>query len=65
MREINELRRLVAFVKRYSSQKLAAAAIGVSQPFLSQMLTRKRPIPEKVLKVLGLTRSQSVMERKT
>lgn len=48
---------LKAFTAKYQYQHHAAKALGVSGPFLTDMLKGFRPISQKVLTVLGLRRA--------
>jgi plasmid maintenance system antidote protein VapI len=62
---INPLKALQAFVDKHESQRSAAAALGVSAPFLTMVLTGKRQISPKILKKLGLYRGTVVTYRHT
>ena len=48
---------LQAFVARYHTQKAAAKALGVSQPYLHDLLRRRRTFSIRILKKLGLRRT--------
>lgn len=48
---IEELRRLV---QKHGSQKALAAALGVSDVFVCDMLKGRRPVPVSILQKLGL-----------
>ena len=48
---------LAAFVADYETQSQAAAALGVSGTFLSDLLAKKRDCSEKILDQLGLQRA--------
>jgi len=55
--DIDALDRLRAFVAVHGNQRDAAKALGVSPAFVNQMLTRKIPVSERILKQLGLRRT--------
>lgn len=48
---------LARFVAKYERQQDAAKALGVSGPFLSDMLQGNRDVSPKVLEQLGLRRA--------
>lgn len=60
---IDPYRRLVAFCKDYRTKTEAATALGISQPYLDDLLRRRRPITDRVLSSLGLKRTTIVRER--
>lgn len=43
---------------RYKTRRVAAAAWGVSRPFISQMLGGQRLVPERIAAEMGLKRVQ-------
>jgi transcriptional regulator with XRE-family HTH domain len=56
MKEIDPLDRLRAFVAKHETQAAAAEALGVSGPYLSDILNRRRDFSDQILKRLGLRR---------
>lgn len=54
MPDVNARRVLREFVSRYLSQKDAAAALGISEAYLSDLLAKRRNCGPKVLLKLGL-----------
>ena len=55
MTPVNPIAVLDAYVDGFPSQRMAAKRLGVSQPFLSQVLTGRRGFPAWLLEALGLT----------
>ena len=58
-------RELRAFLSKYPTQKAAAQAIGVSQPFLHDVVAGHRRPSGKILAALGLTELRVVSRVKT
>jgi hypothetical protein len=56
MKQIDPLERLRAFVAKYPSQAKAAAALEISGPYLSDLLSGRREISDAILGRLGLRR---------
>jgi DNA-binding transcriptional regulator YdaS (Cro superfamily) len=54
MKEANALQALKDFTFEAGTQVKAARLLGISQAFLSDMVNGQRPIPERVLRQLGL-----------
>jgi len=44
------------FVARYGSQIAAARALGISQPYMSDIMNGRRDLSERIMKSLGLER---------
>ncbi len=65
MAKIDPLTALRAFVGKHETQRAAAAALGVSAPFLTMVLKGKRAMPSKILRKLGLQRDTVVTYRRT
>lgn len=65
MRDMTKTRRQTAdgtavlrrFVAQYPTQKAAAAALGISQPYLSDILRGNRKLSDQMLEKLGLRRT--------
>ncbi len=55
---------LQRFVATHRNQRQAAAALGFSQAFLSQLLKRQKRIPDTVLTRLGLERREIIVNLK-
>ena len=56
VKELDPLTELRAFVARYPTQAAAAAALAISQSYLSDLLAGRRHISDAMLNKLGLTR---------
>lgn len=54
--EIHALERLQKFVARYPNQREAAEALGISQPYLSDLMNSRRDLSDQMLLKLGLKR---------
>lgn len=54
---VEPLAELKLFVSQYQRQGEAAKALGISQPYLGDMLRGNRAVGPKVLKRLGLQRT--------
>lgn len=54
---------LRAFVAQRPSQAAAAADLGVSAPYLSDILAGKRDFSDRVLKAIGLRRKRTISDR--
>jgi plasmid maintenance system antidote protein VapI len=63
--EIDALERLQKFVKRHPTQKDAAAALGITPAYLSDLVNMRRELSNTILAKLGLKRTvvQSRTER--
>jgi len=44
------------FVARHGSQIAAARALGISQPYMSDIMNGRRNLSERIMKALGLER---------
>lgn len=55
--DIDALDRLRAFVATFRNQREAAKALGVSQQYVQQMLTRRYPVSDRILAKLKLRRT--------
>ena len=44
------------FVARHGSQSAAAKALGISQPYMSDIMNGRRDLSERIMKALGLER---------
>lgn len=64
MAPINPLEELKRCVAKAGSQKKAAAILGVSQQFVSDALTGRRPVPPSILRALGLEVKTTIVRRK-
>jgi hypothetical protein len=60
---VDPYRRLVTFCKEYRTKTEAATALGISQPYLDDLLRKRRPITDRILSPLGLKRTVIVRER--
>jgi plasmid maintenance system antidote protein VapI len=56
MKEIDPRVALAAFIKRHKTQAAAAEALGVSRPYLSDIVNGRRDFSDAVLEKLGLRR---------
>ena len=56
-KEVNATHMLARFVADYKTQREAAAVLGISQVYLSDMLNGRRDVAERVLSQLGLKRA--------
>lgn len=56
MGEVDALARLRKFVDKYPTKKAAAAALGISQPYLTDLLYMRRDLSVAMLAKLGLKR---------
>jgi hypothetical protein len=56
MKEIDPLERLRRFVGEHETQRAAADALGISGPYLSDLLNGRREFSEPILQKLGLRR---------
>lgn len=56
MRSVTPIKLLRQFVRQYRSQREAAEALGVSQNYLSQVLTGTRAMPQLFLDRLEIRR---------
>lgn len=56
MKEIDPLKTLRAFVEKHKTQAAAAEALGVSRPYLSDIINGRRDFSDPVLERLGLRR---------
>lgn len=54
LKEVDPLTELRAFVARYRLQKEAAAALGISPNYLSDLLLGRRDLSETLLRALNL-----------
>ena len=55
--ERSPLRELKRFCAGYGTQVAAAKALGISQPYLSDLLRKRRDVSKPLLKKLGLKRA--------
>lgn len=53
---IDALGRLHAFVNRYKTRRDAASALGITPQYLSDLLSTRRDLSDKMLAKLGLRR---------
>lgn len=53
--------RLVKYVKSVGTQRAAAKALGISQPYLGDMLRGNRAVSIKVLAMFGLERKHTIV----
>jgi transcriptional regulator with XRE-family HTH domain len=56
MKEIDPLERLKRFVGEHETQRAAADALGISRPYLSDILNGRREFSDPILDKLGLRR---------
>jgi len=56
MKPIDPAARLQAFVSKYPTQRKAAEALGISGPYLSDLLNGRREFSNTILKRLDLRR---------
>lgn len=56
MKEVDPARTLRAFVSRYPTKRAAAKALGISDPYLFDLLNGNRQYSEPILSRLGLRR---------
>jgi len=56
-KEVNPADVLRAFVNRFPTQRKAAKALNISEPYLSDMLKGNRQVSENILNHLGLRRA--------
>lgn len=54
MDETNPRHMLRQLVSQYGTQKAAAMSLGISQPYLSDLMKGRRTFSDKILKKLGL-----------
>ena len=54
MKAVDPLATLRAFVARHANQRDAAAALGISPAYLSDLLNERRDLSQKLLAKLGL-----------
>ncbi len=54
--EVDPITRLRAFADGYPTQRAAAKALGISAPYLTQLLNGDRELSDEILKRLGLRR---------
>ena len=59
---INPLERLREHVRRHGTQKAAAAALGIKEPYLSDILNENRRITPKILEKIGLEQVVEIRE---
>lgn len=55
--EVNPLTRLHEFVGRFETQKDAAAALGITPAYLSDLVNMRRELSARILSQLGLKRA--------
>ncbi len=63
MDALGALNVLRLFVKAHGSQKAASEALGISEPYMVDLLKGRRPLTDKVLNGLGLAK-QIVIRKK-
>jgi len=56
VKEINPIDALRAFVAQHGTQQAVAKILGVSEPFVTDMLRGRRNIPDRVLLAIGARR---------
>ncbi len=56
VKPVDPIEALRAFVATHQTQRQAAAALGISQAYLSDILNERRDVSETVLEKLGLKR---------
>jgi DNA-binding transcriptional regulator YdaS (Cro superfamily) len=56
MTDLQIRRTLDRFIKEHGSQKQAAAALKLSESYLSEILSGRRQVPHSVLSAVGLER---------
>lgn len=56
MQEVNPTQQLHKFAARFPTQQAAAAALGISGPYLSDLLQGRRDVSDAILAKLGLRR---------
>lgn len=54
MKECDPVEELQRLVEKHGSQKAVAVRLGVSAPFVYDMLNKHRPVPDSVIAKLGL-----------
>ena len=54
VKTFNPTQALRAWVARFPSQKQAAEALQVSQPYLSDLVNARRDVPDRMLERIGL-----------
>lgn len=64
MKPIDPLTHLQQFVKRHTTQKAAASALGISGPYLGDLLKGRRDFSDEMLDRLGLTRKTMIVVAK-
>lgn len=56
VKTVEPIQCLQAFVDRFESQREAAAELGISQSYLSDLLNDRREFSERILAAIGLAR---------
>jgi plasmid maintenance system antidote protein VapI len=56
MKEIDPRKALDAFVAKHKTQAAAAEVLGVSRPYLSDIINGRRDFSDQILEKLGLRR---------
>lgn len=56
MKEIDPLAALRAFIQQHGTQREAAKALGISEPYLTDILQGNRKFSERILSQLNLKR---------
>lgn len=56
MKLVNPTLALCTYVARFANQRQAARALGISEPYLSDLLRNRRTASERILKKLRLRR---------
>lgn len=56
MNEADCVQRLIALIAKHGSQRAAAAEVGITQAYFSDVIQGKRAVGPKVLKYFGLKR---------
>ena len=56
MKEVDPIKALNAFVSKHKTQAAAADALGVSRPYLSDIINGRRDFSDAILERLGLRR---------
>ncbi len=60
--EIDALDRLHRFVERYPNKKAAADALGITPPYLNDLINMRRDISDQMLEKLGLKRVTRIIQ---
>lgn len=56
MNEADCVKRLIALIQKHGTQRAAAAEVGITQAYFSDVIQGKRSVGPKVLKYFGLKR---------